>query len=172
MVGSERMVEEADLPSLVYTQAVVKETFRKHNPAPLLLQHMSTQACTVLGYSLPQGTTLLVNAWAIGQDPQTWDDPQRFWPERFLGAACREVDVCGQHFELLPFGSGRRSCPGMSLALPIVQLTVSSLIHTFQWALPSDDHIIDMSENFGTVVGPRSPLMAIPSLRLGKSYRP
>lgn len=163
VVGSERMVEEGDLPKLIYTKAVVKETMRMHPPLPLLIPHMSTQACTVAGYNLEEGTRLIANVWAIGRDPQTWNEPDRFMPERFL-EKCEDLDVRGKHFELLPFGAGRRSCPGMPLALPIVEMTLSNLIHKVQWVLPPNQ-TVDMSEKFGIVVNRGSPLMAIPSLR-------
>ena len=86
VVGLERCVEPCDIARLPYMQAVVKETFRKHPPAPLLIPHMSWEACQVAGgYTIPKGTRLIVNAWAIGHDPEVWKDPEVFMPERFLG---------------------------------------------------------------------------------------
>ena len=137
VVGKGRMVEMADLPKLKYAKAVVKETLRKHPAAPLLVPHLSMEDCELQvelscgnkrSYHIPSGTRVLVNAWAISNDPVRWEDPDRFVPERFMRPGLEEeVDVRGQHFELIPFGSGRRICPGMHwacwsshwLALPI-----------------------------------------------------
>ena len=177
VVGKERMVEMADLPDLRYTKATVKETLRKHPALPLLLPHVSIEACELQVacesdgkknhpslYHIPSGTRMLVNAWAIGNDPATWEDPDKFLPERFMAGSKADVDVRGQHFELLPFGSGRRMCPGMGLALGVLELSVASLAHCFEWELR--DGVVDMGEMFGMINPRKSPLHAVPSFRL------
>ena len=178
VVGKERMVGVEDLPRLPYMKAVMKETLRKHPPGPLLMPHCSTEDCEVSveeeggaeeTYTLPKGTTMLVNAWAIGNDPATWDEPEAFMPERFLAPARAHVDVRGQHFEVLPFGSGRRICPAMGLALVMVESVVASLAHCFEWAVPCNAG--DMAEKYGLTVSRRAPLLAVPvAFRLSKTF--
>ena len=101
VVGLERMVQESDLPSLVYLQAVVKETLRLHPPRPLSITHSSMEDCTVLGYKIPQGTQLVLNLWAIGKNPNLWEDAESFKPERFMEAGFLEAKV--QNLEWIPF---------------------------------------------------------------------
>ncbi|MCO5564848.1 hypothetical protein L7F22_018516 [Adiantum nelumboides] len=163
--ATDRLIEEAELGKLVYLKAVLKETMRLHPPVPLLVPHMSMETCYVDGYKIPKGCRLLVNAWAIGRDPASWPDrPEHFIPERFLTPEGALIDFRGQHFELLPFGSGRRICPGLPLALPLIESTIANLVHTFDWYVPSD-RSIDLSERFSTVASRASPLFAIPQLR-------
>ncbi|KAI5075638.1 hypothetical protein GOP47_0009714 [Adiantum capillus-veneris] len=163
--GEDRLIEEAELGDLVYLKAVVKETMRLHAPVPLLIPHLSTEECIVGGYRVPKGTRLLINAWAIGRDARSWpEEPDRFKPERFLSGQGATIDFCGQHFELLPFGSGRRICPGMSLAIPLVESALANLVYNFSWHLPLG-HSLDLSERFAVVVCRAHPLLAIPHLR-------
>ncbi|XP_059653802.1 cytochrome P450 71AU50-like [Cornus florida] len=135
VVGMDRLVEESDLESLKYFDMVMKEAFRLHPVAPLLLPHESTEDCTVDGFHIPKKSRITINAWAIGRDPNTWTDPEKFFPERFAGSS---IDVKGLGYQLLPFGSGRRSCPGMQLGLTIVRLVVAQLVHCFDWKLPNN----------------------------------
>eukprot|EP01018_Ginkgo_biloba_P001401 Gb_28694 [translate_table: standard] len=157
-IGQDRVVEESDLPNLNYLQAIVKETFRLYPAAPLLVPHASTEPCTVGGYNVPAGTRLLVNAWAIHRDPAVWERPTEFDPERFFKAN-REKDVRGQDFDLIPFGSGRRVCPGMSLGLCVVQHTLAWLLHSFEWFVPLGLSI-DMTEGLGLTMPKAIPLEA------------
>lgn len=165
VVGLDRMVEESDLDKLEYLNLVIKETFRLHPVAPLLLPHYAMEDCTVDGYDIPKESRVIVNVYAIGRDPNVWSDPEKFLPERFMGS---DIDVRGQHFQLLPFGSGRRGCPGMQLGLIQVRLIVSQLMHCFDWQLPDNmmPKELDMTEEFGLVVARANHLIAIPSLRL------
>uniref|UniRef100_A0A453JTG9 Uncharacterized protein n=1 Tax=Aegilops tauschii subsp. strangulata TaxID=200361 RepID=A0A453JTG9_AEGTS len=118
VVGRSRWVEESDLARLPYIDAVVKETMRLHPVGPLLVPHMAREDTLVAGYDVPAGARVLVNVWAIARDPASWPDrPDEFRPERFAGSA---VDVRGQHFELLPFGAGRRICPAYGLAMKVI----------------------------------------------------
>eukprot|EP00249_Psilotum_nudum_P008527 c21341_g1_i1 orf=139-1731(+) len=159
-VGVERQVKESDLPALTYLQAVIKETFRLHPPLPMLIPHQSRHDCEVGGYHIPKKTRLIVNVWAIGRDPSVWKRAEEFWPERFMGSS---IDVTGEHFGLLPFGSGRRGCPGINLGLLMVQLLLSNLLHTFEWSVFSGQGVmpLDMKEKVSmTIKG--TPLLAIP----------
>ncbi|CAL4930103.1 unnamed protein product [Urochloa decumbens] len=163
VIGSKQEVEESDVGQLKYLQAIVKETFRLHPPAPLLLPRQAKTATEIGGYTVPKGARVLVNVWAIGQDPELWSEPEKFMPERFLE---KEMDFRGKDFELLPFGSGRRICPGMPLADRMVHLmlaTLLHLLHRFEWRLPADvgEKGVDMSEYFGTILGLATPLQAI-----------
>ena len=161
MVGKDGpRVKPCELPSLDYLQCVVKETLRLHSTVPLLVPRESMEACTVAGYRIPAKTRLIVNAWAIGRDPAVWgDDALAFKPERFMaGGRNRDIDVKGQNFELIPFGSGRRGCPGMALALEVVGLTLAQLFHCFDWRLECRDGVqqeLNMTEAFGLTMAPR-----------------
>ncbi|KAK4852394.1 hypothetical protein QYF36_023598 [Acer negundo] len=130
VVGKDRRVEESDLNNLKYLDMVVKETFRLHPVVPLLLPHESTENCTVDGFHIPKNSRILINSYAIGRDPNAWDDPEKFIPERFVG---NNIDLHSRDFQLIPFGYGRRSCPGMELGLCIA-LIGSFLMVSFPWS--------------------------------------
>ncbi|XP_060672973.1 cytochrome P450 CYP82D47-like [Ziziphus jujuba] len=163
-VGRDRQVKESDLNKLVYLQAILKETLRLYPAAPLSVPHESMEDCTVGGYHVPKGIRLLVNLSKIHRDPKIWSDPNEFRPERFL-TTHKAVDVRGQNFELIPFGSGRRMCPGVSLALQFMQLTLAALLHGFDMATPSNE-AVDMSEKFGLTNMKASPLDVLLTPRL------
>ncbi|KAK9114856.1 hypothetical protein Syun_021653 [Stephania yunnanensis] len=144
IVGIDRMVEETDLPKLKYLYMVIKETMRLHPPGPLLLPHESIEDVVVNDYYIPKGSRLIVNAWAIGRDPKVWsNNVEEFDPSRF---AITDVDLQGQHFELIPFGAGRRVCPGMQMGLRVVQLVMAQLLHCFNWELPHDRSITNKNQ--------------------------
>jgi cytochrome P450 len=155
-IGRERQVKESDIKNLVYLQAIIKETMRLYPAGPLPVPHKSMEDCTLAGYHIPAGTQLLVNFSKIHRDPHVWSDPNEFQPERFL-TSHKGVDVKGQHFELLPFGSGRRMCPGISLALQVIQLTLATMLHAFEIATPSDEPV-DMTEKIGLTDVKATPL--------------
>nr|GLL20397.1 cytochrome P450 CYP736A12-like [Ipomoea trifida] len=165
VVGKDKMVQESDLKSLHYLEMVIKEAFRLHPVAPLLLPHEAMEDSMVSGFHIPKGSRILVNTWAIGRDPESWPEPEKFIPERFIESS---IDVKGQDFELLPFGSGRRSCPGIQLGLVIVRLIVAQLVHCFDWELPDGmlPGDLDMTEQFGTATARANSLKAIPKYRL------
>ncbi|XP_024534554.1 cytochrome P450 71A1-like [Selaginella moellendorffii] len=163
MVGDKAMLDESDLPKLRYLQAVVKETLRLHPAGPLLLPHESTEACVLENYTIPAKTRVIVNAYAIARDPRWWDEPLKFDPERFL-EKCQGMDVRGQSFEYLPFGSGRRGCPGVTLGMTTVMFILANLIHVFDWKLASGEEM-DMTEAFGVTVPRASPFKLVPSSR-------
>uniref|UniRef100_A0A2N9FQK8 Cytochrome P450 n=1 Tax=Fagus sylvatica TaxID=28930 RepID=A0A2N9FQK8_FAGSY len=163
-ISRERQVKESDMKNLVYLQAILKETMRLYPAAPLLVPHESMEECTLVGYHVPTGTRLLVNLPKLHRDPYVWVDPTEFRPERFL-TTHKGVDVRGQHFELIPFGSGRRMCPGISFALQVTQLTLATLLHAFEIANPSDEPV-DMTEKVGLTNMKATPLEVILTPRL------
>ncbi|KAK1371694.1 Cytochrome P450, family 71, subfamily B, polypeptide 37 [Heracleum sosnowskyi] len=167
VVGLDKMVEESDLESLEYLNMVIKEAMRLHPVAPLLLPHLSIEDCTVDGFFIPKNSRVVINVWAIGRDSKVWTDAEKFLPERFVGS---NIDLRGRDFELLPFGSGRRGCPGMQLGLTMVRLVVAQLVHYFNWDLPNgmQQSELDMTEEFGIVVGRATHLIAIPTSRFKK----
>lgn len=163
VIGTERPVQESDIHRLPYLQAIVKETMRLHPAAPLLLTYRAKADVEVLGYIVPKGIQVLVNAWAIGRDPSYWTESMEFEPERFLGSS---VDFKGRDFEYIPFGAGRRICPGLPLAVRMVHLMVASLVQSFNWRLPDGmpPEDLDMEEQFGVTLRKAAPLCAIPTL--------
>ncbi|KAK8956726.1 Cytochrome P450 84A1 [Platanthera zijinensis] len=172
VVGPHRMVHESDLDNLPYLKCAVKETLRLHPPIPLLL-HETAADCSVAGYSIPAGTRVIINAWAIGRNKAAWTkDADAFRPFRFApGGRDAAVDFRGNFFELIPFGSGRRSCPGMQLGLYALELAVAQLVHCFEWELPDgmSPSELSMEDVFG-LTAPRSKrLVAIPTPRLSCS---
>ncbi|KAL7605380.1 hypothetical protein Lser_V15G18811 [Lactuca serriola] len=163
-VGRERLVKESDLKNLVYLNAIIKETFRLYPAGPLAVPHESLEECNVGGYNIPKGTRLLLNIWKIQRDPKIWSDPDQFKPERFL-TSDKDIDVKGNHYELLPFGSGRRMCPGVSFALQALGLTLASLLQQFTIKKPSDE-LVDMTESMGMTNGKATPLVVLLGPRL------
>ncbi|XP_024170117.1 cytochrome P450 71AP13 [Rosa chinensis] len=148
VVGEKRVVLEGDLHQLDYLKAVIKEIFRLHPPAPVLVPRESMEDVTIDGYDILAKTRIFVNAWAIGRDPESWENPEKFEPERFMGST---IDFKGQDFELLPFGAGRRGCPAITFSTASIELALAQLLHSFDWELPAgtaaDD--LDMTEVFG-----------------------
>ncbi|KAI9118281.1 hypothetical protein K1719_010613 [Acacia pycnantha] len=163
-VGKERIVVESDLKNLHYLQAIIKEAMRLYPAAPLSVIHESMEDCTVAGYHIPSGTRLLTNLSKIHRDPRVYEDPLEFKPERFL-TTHKNVDLRGQHFELIPFGAGRRMCPGVSFALQIMQLTIATLLHGFDVVTP-DNQAVDMREQVGLTNIKASPLHVLLTPRL------
>ncbi|OIT04088.1 cytochrome p450 82a4 [Nicotiana attenuata] len=166
-VGKHRWVQESDIKNMVYLQAIVKEALRLCPAAPRLLPHESIEDCVISGYDIPKGTRLLVNIGKIHCDPDLWPNPDEFKPERFL-TTHKDVDVRGNHFELIPFGSGRRMCPGISMGLQVVQYVLAVLLQGFEMKRPSDEPI-DMIESFGLTILKASPLQVLLTLRLASS---
>ncbi|KAJ7533357.1 hypothetical protein O6H91_13G045100 [Diphasiastrum complanatum] len=167
VVGQNRLVQESDLPYLPYVHAIIKETMRRHPPIPLLLPHYTPVASHLGGYKVPAGSTVMVNAWAIGRDPNVWSNPEEFNPDRFLGVTDTQF-VGGKQFQLVPFSAGRRQCPGYPLAAIQLPLTLGSLIHAFNWGPPAGQkpEDLDMNETFGLSCHRAVPLQAAVSYRL------
>ncbi|XP_007226806.2 cytochrome P450 CYP82D47 [Prunus persica] len=163
-VGKGRQLNESDINNLVYLQATVKEAMRLCPPGPLSFQREFTEDCTVGGYHVPKGTWLLVNLWKIQTDPRVWADPMEFKPERFL-TTHKDVDVRGQQFELMPFGSGRRACPGINLGLQTTLLTLASFLHWFD-VTTRGNAPVDMTGSAGLTNMKLSPLDVLVKPRL------
>ncbi|KAK2973536.1 hypothetical protein RJ640_010591 [Escallonia rubra] len=165
VIGTDRVMIESDIPNLPYLKCVVKEALRLHPPTPLMLPHKANANVKIGGYDVPKGSTVIVNVWAISRDPNVWENPLHFRPERFLE---EEVDIKGNDFRLLPFGSGRRVCPGALLGLTLVTSMLGHLLHHFNWSLPEGilEDEIDMAESPGLVAYMNTPLQVVPMVRL------
>ena len=150
-----------DIDQLHYLKMVIKETWRLHPPAPLLVPREVISEFEINGYNIQPKTLLHVNAWAIGRDPDTWKDPEVFFPERFMD---NDIDAKGQNFELLPFGSGRRICPGMYMGTTMVEFGLANMLYHFDWKLPEGMVVedIDMEESPGLNVGKKNELLLVP----------
>jgi len=148
IVNRDSMINEEDLSKMSYLKAVIKEILRLHPPAPLLVPRESMQACQIQGYEIPVHARVIVNAWALGRDPDSWEAPEEFRPERFLGS---NIDFKGHDFQFIPFGAGRRFCPGMQFAVSNLELAIANLVHLFDWELPEGMQIedLDMTEAAG-----------------------
>ncbi|XP_065857186.1 iridoid oxidase-like [Euphorbia lathyris] len=165
VVGERRKFGEDDWDELPYLHAVIKESMRLHPILPLLIPRKSLEDSNFMGYFIPKDTQVFVNVSAIGRDPEVWDDPLSFKPERFIGS---NIHYRGQNFELLPFGSGRRICVGYPLAHQILHLTVASLLQCFDWEIDSMSVVetMDMNERLGITVRKLIPLKAIPKKKI------
>ncbi|KAH1082058.1 hypothetical protein J1N35_021819 [Gossypium stocksii] len=165
VVGLDRRVEESDFDKLTYLRCTLKETLRLHPPIPLLL-HETAEDAVVAGYQIPAKSRVMINAWAIGRDRNSWEDPDSFKPSRFLREGV--PDFKGSNFEFIPFGSGRRSCPGMQLGLYALDMAVAHLLHCFTWELPDGmkPSELDMSDIFGLTAPRANRLYAVPKKRL------
>jgi len=160
-----RRVQEDDVPNLTYLKMVVKETLRLHPPATLLVPRETMQSCQIGGYDVPAKTRVLVNAWAIGRDPASWSaDSEEFNPDRFQGS---DIDFNGAHFQLLPFGAGRRICPGLAMGVMNVEFTLANLLYCFDWALPegmTPDNV-SMDEAGALIFRRKASLVLVPTPR-------
>ncbi|XP_054807064.1 cytochrome P450 71AP13-like [Prosopis cineraria] len=160
VLGERRIVLESDLPHLHYMKAIIKEIFRFHSPVPVLVPRESIEDVVIDGYKIPARTRVYVNAWAIGRDKESWEDPERFKPEKFLGS---DIDFKGQDFELIPFGAGRRGCPAITFATAIIELALAQLLHSFDWELPPGISAkdLDLTEVFGISMHRRDHLYVV-----------
>nr|XP_043605852.1 cytochrome P450 93A2-like [Erigeron canadensis] len=166
VVGENRLLQESDIPNLPYLQVIVKETLRLHPAVPVFIRK-STEDVMVAGYHIPEETLVFINVWALGRDPNHWESPHEFRPERFQGKE-NELDVRGQHFHILPFGSGRRMCPGISLAHFIVHTTLGTMIQCFDWKAGKDGNLqsVDMEEGYGLTLTRANHLVCVPVARI------
>lgn len=155
-------VDEIGLHELQYLKLVVKETLRLHTPLPLLLPRECGERCKILGYDIPKGSKVIVNAWAIARDPRYWNDAESFYPERFLDSS---IDYKGNYFKYIPFGAGRRICPGMLFGMANIELPLAQLLFHFNWKLPNGEqnNDLDMAENFGGSVRRKNDLFLVPT---------
>ncbi|XP_074271867.1 cytochrome P450 71D8-like [Silene latifolia] len=154
------LIDETTMEELKYIKLVLKETLRLHPPSPLLLRE-SMENCQIHGYDIPRNTRMFINVWGIGRDTECWEDAEQFIPERFENSS---VDFKGNDFELIPFGAGRRICPGMALGLANVELALAKLIYHFDWKLPNEmkPEELNMEETFGIVASRKNELLVIP----------
>ncbi|GAU14713.1 hypothetical protein TSUD_203620 [Trifolium subterraneum] len=159
-----KRIYESDLDKLSYFKSVIKETMRLHPPAPLLLPRECRDACNIGGYEIPLKTKVIVNAWALGRDPKYWYDAERFIPERFDGTSY-DFNKTNNSFEYIPFGAGRRICPGILFGLASIELPLAALLYHFDWELPNGMKLedLDMTEAFGAAATRRNDLHLIPT---------
>ncbi|XP_047328120.1 cytochrome P450 CYP82D47-like [Impatiens glandulifera] len=166
-VGKGRIVEESDIPNLVYLQAVIKEALRLYPPSPLGGPREVTQDCVVGGYHVAAGTRLFFNVWKLQRDPKIWSEPLEFQPDRFM-TTHKNLDVRGRNFELIPFGSGRRVCPGINFGMQMGHLVVASLLQSFQISNPNNEPT-DMTVIEGLTISKATPLEIIITPKLSNN---
>ncbi|KAK9698702.1 hypothetical protein RND81_08G124600 [Saponaria officinalis] len=162
VIGKDGVVEEHHIYKLPYLQAVMKETLRLHPTVPLLVPHCPSESCIVGGYTIPKGSRVFFNVWAIHRDPSIWANPLEFDPNRFVNA---KFDFNGNDFTYFPFGSGRRICAGIGMAERMVFFSLASLLHSFDWKWPAGEER-NVEEKFGIVLSKKIPLVLIPEPRL------
>ncbi|KAL5737417.1 hypothetical protein ACOSP7_030178 [Xanthoceras sorbifolium] len=152
---------ETAINEMKFLKVIIKETLRLHPPAPLLLPRECRERCEINGFEIPVKTKVIVNAWAIGRDPKYWSEPNKFIPERFLDSS---IDYKGNNFEYIPFGAGRRICPGISFGIANVELPLAMLLYNFDWKHPDGikHEDMDMTEEFGVAVRRKNDLWMIP----------
>ncbi|CAN6374617.1 unnamed protein product [Urochloa humidicola] len=162
-------ITESDLDGLSYLKLVIKEALRLHGPTPLLVPRKCRQTCQVMGYDIPKGTVVFINMWAISRDPKYWDNPEEFKPERFENI---NLDYKGTNYEYLPFGAGRRICPGMNLGVGNIELALASLLYHFDWKLPdgTETKDIDLSEAKGLAASKKIDMILHPITRIPPAY--
>nr|KYP65591.1 Cytochrome P450 71D11 [Cajanus cajan] len=160
--GLKERVDEICINELKYLKSVVMETLRLHPPAPLLLPRECGESSEIHGYHIPVKSKVIVNAWAIARDPNYWTEAERFYPERFIDSS---IDYKGNNFEYIPFGAGRRICPGSNFGLINVELALAYLLYHFDWKLPNGmkSKELDMTEEFGVTVSRRDDLYLMPA---------
>ncbi|XP_054814803.1 cytochrome P450 71D10-like [Prosopis cineraria] len=161
--GGKKYVDESELHQLKYLGAVIKETLRLHSPLALLLPRENSEGCEINGYKIPSKTKIIINAWAIGRDPKYWNEPEKFEPKRFLDNKV-DYNFKGSNFEYIPFGSGRRICPGITFATPVLELLLSNLLYHFDWKLPNEMKLeeLEMDESFGVTIKRKNHLRVVP----------
>ncbi|RWR73305.1 Cytochrome P450 [Cinnamomum micranthum f. kanehirae] len=146
-----------------YLKSVIKETMRLHPPIPLLVPIEYTKSSKIYGYDIPAKTRVMLNAWAIGRDPRSWEDSNKFQPERFMdGGNKSHVDFRGHDFELIPFGAGKRIFPEIHFATSTIQCTLANLLHIFHWKM-HDGMDIDMDEGHGVSLQKKTHLILVPT---------
>ncbi|KAK3219932.1 hypothetical protein Dsin_013902 [Dipteronia sinensis] len=166
VVGPNRLVKESDTPNLPYLRAVIGETLRLHPPAPLIIRECA-EDCKINGSIVKAKTRVLVNVYAIMRDPELWAHPDEFMPERFLEGSGERIgehlmEFKGQNFRFLPFGSGRRGCPGTSLAMFVIHAAVGAMVQCFDWKLKGGDEKVDMNQGPGFASEMAHPLVLYP----------
>ena len=163
VVGEKTNIEMNDINKMEYLNCVIKENLRLHPPFPLLVPRETTKNIEMGGYHIPAKTRVFINAWAIQRDPRLWDRPEEFIPERFQN---NSVDFKGQDLQFVPFGIGRRGCPGVSFGVASTEFVITNLLYWFDWKLPEDGALgkknMDMSEVNGLTVHKKFALHLVP----------
>ncbi|XP_008779328.4 cytochrome P450 71A1-like [Phoenix dactylifera] len=165
VVGLKEKIEEELLDEMNYLKAVIKESLRLHPPISLLVPRESIEDTQLQGYDIPGGTRVMINAWAIARDPRSWERAEEFWPDRFLNSS---VDFKGQDFQFIPFGAGRRGCPGIGFAISTIELALANLLHHFDWELPNGmiEESLDMTESAGLTAHKKLNLILVAKPRI------
>ncbi|CAN1233752.1 Cytochrome P450 CYP82J17 [Linum perenne] len=163
-VGTDRWVDDSDIENLAYLGAVIKETLRMYPPGPLSVPREASEDITIKGYHVPKGTRFFANFWKLHRDPKVWSNPDEYKPERFLTDNA-SLEIFGQQFEYLPFGSGRRGCPGINFGMQVTKLTLARLLQGFDWDTP-EGKPVDMTEGMGIALPKANPLEVVLTPRL------
>lgn len=171
VVGENNLVEESHIQSLTYLKAIMKESLRLHPILPLLVPHCPSHDTIISNYSIPKGSRVFINVWAIHRDPNHWQNPLAFDPDRFLmnTSAAANWDFGGGDFRYFPFGSGRRNCAGIAMAERMFMYLLATLLHSFDWKLGEEEEEsqkMEIEEKFGIVLKMKNPLVLIPTPRL------
>jgi cytochrome P450 len=154
-------LNEDSVGKMSFLKAVISETLRLHPPVPILVPRETTKDIQLLGYHIPAKTRVIINAWAIGRDPECWgNNAQEFWPQRFIDSS---IDYRGQHFQFIPFGVGRRGCPGINSGIRIIELVLASLLYNFDWKLHNGTGgaALDITEKAGITVHMKNSLVLV-----------
>lgn len=166
VVGEKSKVEEIDIDQMDFLKCIVKETLRLH--PPVFICRRTSASLELEGYHIPANLKVMINSWAIQRDPKSWDSPEEFMPERF---ANKSVDFKGQNHQFIPFGAGRRGCPGIAFAVVEVEYVLANILYWFDWELPEGINAedLDMSEVFTPVIRKKSPLHLVPVAHFKKT---
>ncbi|KAI9071420.1 hypothetical protein K1719_046616 [Acacia pycnantha] len=161
--GGKGYIDESELSESKYVAAVIKETLRMHPHAPLLVPRENSERCEIKGYEIPAKSRVIVNAWAIGRDPKYWNEPKNLLPERFLNTTL-DYNFKGSNSEFIPFGAGRRICPGVAFATPVVELLISIMLFHFDWKLLNQmkPEELDVEESFGATMKRKNHMCVVP----------
>jgi cytochrome P450 len=159
VVGEEaNEVEEEDAQKMPYLEAVVMEGLRRHPPGHFVLPHSVTEDTVLGGYKVPKNGTINFMVAEIGRDPKVWEEPMAFKPERFMEEA---VDITGSRgIKMMPFGAGRRICPGIGLAMLHLEYYVANMVREFDWK-EVQGHEVDLTEKLEFTVVMKHPLKAL-----------
>jgi len=162
--GRKGFIEEEEIQTLPYLKAVIKETLRLYPILPILFPRETMKEMEIEGYTIPNKTLVYVSVWAIHRDPELYENPEEFYPERFVGS---DIDYKGQDFELIPFGSGRRICPGLNMGIATVELFLANLLHLFDWEMPEGVKRADIDTDVhpGLIQHKKTPLILVPKTR-------
>lgn len=168
VVGMKSKIDVNDINQMNYLKCILKETLRVHPPAPLSIPRETSRSVILGGYYIPPKAKVFINTWAIQRDPAIWEKPEEFLPDRFIN---NPVDFKGQDFEFIPFGGGRRGCPGLTFGVATIEFIITNLLCWFDWSLQPSSNAqrpqdgLDMSEiNYSLVVTKKFPLQLVPIL--------